>query len=141
MMAREVDLAAITNVDAADSSGIAHAAELIAFTDALVKGGDDELAQARAHLLAAVGSEGLVDTAGIVANFQRMVRIADATGIPLDTALDVASQDVRDELALERFGSSRNTAAASLLRRATGRVLRPLLHSLLRALGRRHRRA
>jgi hypothetical protein len=97
--------------------------------------GSDGLERARTNLLAAVGPEGLVDTAGIVGNFQRMVRIADSTGIPLDGALDVVSQDVREELELERFGSSRNTRAASPLRRATGWVVRPLLHGVLRGLG------
>ena len=136
---QDIDLAAITDADAAASSGIAHASELIAFSDALVKGGDVELSRARERLLSAVGPEALVDTAAVVANFQRMVRIADGTGIPLDAALDVASQDVRDERRLERFASSRNTGPPSRLRRATGRVGRPLLRAVLRTVGRRQR--
>jgi len=68
-----------------------------------------------------------------------MVRIADATGIPLDAPLELLSQDLRDELGLERFGSARNTRAASRLRRGAGRALRPLFHGVLRALGRRRR--
>ena len=134
-----VDLAAVTDATAAASSGIAHAEELISFTDALVQGSDEELSEARTRLLSAVGSEGLVDTAAVVGNFQRMVRIADSTGIALDAALDVFSKDVRDELRLERYGSARNTRVSSPLKRATGRVVRPLLHGLLRTLGRRRR--
>ena len=45
----------------------------------------------------------LVDAAGVASNFERMVRIADATGIPLDARMAALSQDVRDTLHLERF--------------------------------------
>lgn len=136
---QEVDLSAVTDAAASASSGVARAEELIGFTDALVRGSDAELSRARTRLLSAIGAEGLVDTAAVVGNFQRMVRIADSTGIPLDRALDVLSKDVRDELRLERFGSARNTRSASPLLRAAGRVVRPLLHGWLRTLGRNQR--
>jgi hypothetical protein len=45
----------------------------------------------------------MVDAAGVVSNFERMVRIADATGIQLDERMAALSQEVRDALQLERF--------------------------------------
>ncbi len=42
------------------------------------------LARARDILKTSGGDAVLVDAAGVAANFQRMVRIADATGIPID---------------------------------------------------------
>lgn len=40
---------------------------------------------------------------GVASNFERMVRIADATGIPLDACMQALSQEIRDALDLERF--------------------------------------
>ena len=45
----------------------------------------------------------MVDAAAVASNFQRMVRIADATGIPLGEGLEAMSQEVREELDLGRF--------------------------------------
>ena len=57
----------------------------------------------RHTLIETMGPAALVDTAGVASNFERMVRIADATGIPLDERRQVLSQEVRDTLYLERF--------------------------------------
>ncbi|MEM7290925.1 MAG: alkylhydroperoxidase-related (seleno)protein, partial [Pseudomonadota bacterium] len=47
--------------------------------------------------------------AGVAANFQRMVRIADSIGIPIDDMTTELGQSVRDELELTRFHSAQNT--------------------------------
>ena len=44
----------------------------------------------------------MVDAAGVASNFERMVRIADSTGIELGDLLEQASADVRTALGLER---------------------------------------
>jgi hypothetical protein len=106
-----------------------------------VLGQDDaELGAARSALLAAVGSEAFVDAAGVVANFQRMVRIADGTGIPLDAPLELLTQDLREELGIEHFGSAANTPKVGRIRRSLGRVLRPVALAALRQLGGRSSR-
>lgn len=56
---------------------------LIPFADAAVKHERDKLAKARDQILAAMGSGALVDAAALVGNFERMNRIADASGITL----------------------------------------------------------
>ena len=53
----------------------------------------------------------LVDAAGVVANFQRMVRIADATGIPVDPYIAERTGPVSKTLGLEAFRSAANTYA------------------------------
>ena len=50
-----------------------------------------------------------MDAAGVAANFQRMVRIADATGIPVDNMQAELGRNVRAELGIERFPSARNS--------------------------------
>lgn len=119
------DVAAV--IDANASSGVPHASELIAFADAVVNGvngvngdrgdrgdkgvqGDAEsLPKTREALRRALGNAALIDAAAVVGNFERMVRVADGSGIPLDEELEIYTQDIREELDLGRFGSAVNT--------------------------------
>ena len=86
-----------------------HGEELIRFADAVVAGSDEEISRAREALLAEVGPQGVVDAAAVIGNFQRMVRIADSTGIPLDSPLAAMSQGLSSELDLEGFASRAST--------------------------------
>ena len=65
-------------------SGVAHGRALLDFAEAAVGGAETETARARDALIAAVGEAGFVDAAGVVASFNAVVRIADATGIPVE---------------------------------------------------------
>jgi hypothetical protein len=137
------DLRAVRDDDHLKDSGIDHAEELIALTEALVGENDETLNQARARAVDAVGPEATHDAIAVASNFERMVRIADSTGIPLDAPLEAMSQGLRRDLDLARFGSSRNTPEASSARRLLGRILEPALPTLVRvfqAMGRRRGR-
>lgn len=131
------NLRAITEGTAADATVVPHGESLIRFAEAVVGGDSETLDAARTELRAAVGDAGFVDAAAVVANFQRMVRIADGTGIPLDTRLQLMTQNLRSELGLEAFGSSANTGETSPLRRLLGRVLGPLSTAGLRRLAKK----
>lgn len=130
-----LDVRAVTG-GPAGSSGVAHGDLLVAFAEACV--GDDAavLADARDALAAAAGPEELVEAAATVGNFERMVRIADGTGIPLDGPLRALSNGLEHELDLVRFGSAGNSpepgGAAKLAQGALGM----LLHGGLRLAGR-----
>lgn len=94
-------------VDGVDTdSGVPAGAELLRFVDASLTGSPD-LTQARTELVTAVGAEAMVDAAAVIGNFQRMVRIADGTGIVLDAMLDDGSKDIRAALQLQSFASAR----------------------------------
>ena len=80
------------------------------FAETLASRNEPELAIARSQLLSVAGPEVLVDAAGVAANFQRMVRIADAMGIPVDTMDSELSNKVRLDLDLYRFASAENSA-------------------------------
>lgn len=108
-----MDVHAVT--EAGRESGVPHGAALLAFAEAVV-GGDpaatlagegggagDALARARRDLIAAMGVEAMVDAAAVASNFERMVRIADGTGIPLGERLESYARGVIDELGLERL--------------------------------------
>ena len=73
----------------------------------------ETLAEARARLAQAAGPPAMVDAAGVVANFQRMVRIADATGIPVDSYILERTGELPQRLGLTKYRSAANTFAAS----------------------------
>jgi hypothetical protein len=108
----DVDLSAVNGKEIA-SSGVEHAAELVAFTEASMGRDDDALEKARANLRAALTPAAFVDTCATIGAFNVVDRIADATGIPLDDMMQVISAEVREELDLARFASSANTPGAS----------------------------
>ena len=53
----------------------------------------------------------MVDAAAVAANFQRMVRIADSIGIPVDEQRMPVAQPAIDQLELRRFSTSEHTPA------------------------------
>lgn len=122
---------AITDTEAAAASGVAHAAVLLDFADAAT--GEDEaaLAGVRERVLGAVGPAGLVDAAAVVANFERMVRIADSTGIPLDAPIHLLAGDLQADLGLTRFGSARNTPEPEGASRLLAALIRPVAQRAL----------
>ena len=85
-----------------------HAAVLMAYADAAVRR-DGDLAERRAAVESALGAEAVVDAAATVANYQRMVRIADGCGIPLDRFTDEQSAEWRASLGVDEYYSALNT--------------------------------
>lgn len=105
MAGTPVELSALTAEHSGAASGVEHGEILLAFAEAMV--GDDDIALTRARdaLVQVCGTEIMVDAAGVASNFERMVRIADSTGIPLDERLASMSKEVREELRLDRFAA------------------------------------
>jgi len=107
--ATEIDLQAIAGRADSAARGITFGPELMRFAEALARRDAQALAQSREKLLQAAGPAVLVDAAGVAANFQRMVRIADATGIPVDDMQSELGRQVREELGLARFASAQHS--------------------------------
>jgi len=105
-----VDMRAV-NGDVHADGGVAHAAELVAFTEAVMRRDDAALAEARSALRAVLPPEAFVDACAVIGAFNVVDRIADSTGIPLDDAMAAITGDLRAELDLARFRSSSNTPA------------------------------
>ena len=104
----DIDLAIVTegtelNVGVGE---IAAGNELLAFAEAIIAGDDDDLAAARKAVHIHLGGEGLADAAAIVAGFNGIDRVADATGIPLDTAMAEHTTDLRAELGIDAFAQA-----------------------------------
>ena len=86
-----------------------HAALLVEFAEALHGTDTGRQLRAREAVAGGLGDAALVDAAAIVASFNAVVKIADATGIPLEDYKAAATEDLRRNLALERF--NRNAGA------------------------------
>lgn len=99
------NLREIVNPGTGDST-VADAALLLAYADAFQSGDAKALDRESGRLAAALGEEALVDAAGVVAIFSAVVRIADATGIPLEDFKAAASVDIRAELGIDAYRAS-----------------------------------
>ena len=107
----EIDLQAVNGDADGAAVGIEFGPELMRFAES-VASRDAALERYRRELLEAASPAVLVDAAGVAANFQRMTRVADAMGIPVDGRSLEMGQQVREELGIERFPSARNTLSA-----------------------------
>jgi hypothetical protein len=133
---RKVDVEAVTENAAAAASGVTHAPTLLAFADAFVGADDEALGRARAEVRRVLGDAALVDAAAVASNFERMVRVADATGTPLDPPMVALTEGIRRSLRLDRFAAAANTPGLRGLWRIAGGVLRPLVFAGMRVAGR-----
>ena len=100
--AEELDLNVVMTGDY--SGDVAGGEELVAFAEAIVTNDADAIAQARDRVVDKLGVEAMVDAAGVASNFQRMVRIADSTGITLGN-FESTTEDIRGDLDINRFAA------------------------------------
>ena len=136
MSGEAVNLKGITEGNAV-TVGLPGAEGLIRFAEAAVGDDADQIRIAREAVKDELGIDAMVDAAGGIANFQRMVRIADGTGIPLDSAVAMMTSGIREDLGLNLYGSAGNTPALSTLQRLMGALLQPLLPLVVKLMTRK----
>ena len=107
-----IDLQMVNGSAASDSQGIPFAGELVNFAEAIAERDSEKIDRTRDELIQVASEVVMVDAAAVAANFQRMVRIADAMGIPIDDKNVEAGAGVRQELDLGRFATAQNTPSA-----------------------------
>ena len=121
-------------------SGVHHGDVIVRLVDAVAGTDEDELVAARDAFVETLGPAALVDAAAIVATFNQMDRIADATGIPLDAPLELATQRLREEIGADRYASAANTPPTGAIKRAVSRsierMMSPFQWRVLRAAAR-----
>lgn len=101
----KTDFSAITNAvnaDCKDESSL-----ISNFIDQLMQGDDATIKLARQAIDQAISSAASVEIAGLVGSFQRMNRIANATGIALDSIVNAMSGEVQRELNLRNYETSK----------------------------------
>jgi alkylhydroperoxidase family enzyme len=87
--------------------GVPHGRLLVHFAEAVLSDDDRLLSEKRAAVLARLGSEALIDAAGVIGLFNAIDRVADATGIPLEEEKARLSASYRAELGLDEFTRER----------------------------------
>ena len=132
----DVDLQ-LVNGDATVSDGIPHSTLLMQFAEAVAGRDPDSIATTRQALYDAAGNDVVVDAAAVAGNFQRMVRIADATGIPIDAHMDALSGSIQEDLDLRRFHSAQNSPRPSAFKRLVNRSKGALMRRMVKMTGRR----
>ena len=108
-----IEMTGLTDPDCTELEGVSHSRELIAFCDAFMGEDPDELSSARQAVVERMGPQALVDVAGVASNFQRMNRIADSTGIPIDPAKndkeELRRHQMNERLGINSYGSAANS--------------------------------
>ena len=107
----EVNLQALA--DPAVESGVPNGRALLEFATSIVDGGDADLERTRETLRVEMGDAGVADAAAVASNFERMVRIADSTGIELGDWMETFTAAVRTNLALDRLRGRAEDAGES----------------------------
>ena len=121
------------DVGGARVTGIPQADILLKFADAIVDNDKAILGTARQAVVDALGTDVMVDAAGVASNFQRMVRIADGCGIALDPPMQVLSEDLRTDLGIDNYVSAQNTTAIGPLKKLFMKLVAvPMFRATLR---------
>jgi len=90
-------------MDGKTQTGVPAADELIALAEAAITGGAGQPDSARNTVLNRLGPDAMIDAAAVIAGFDGITRIADATGIPLEPARAAETVDLRAQLGIDRF--------------------------------------
>ena len=95
-------------MDGTSEMRVPHAAELLQFVEAALSFDAPRIAVARDAVLAAMGEAAMVDAAAVLAGFNGITRIADATGIPLEDFKAEQSAGWRTTLGIDRFADTKS---------------------------------
>lgn len=123
----KIDVKAVNNSQHAEDSNIEHAKELTAFAEAIVKRDPACITTTREALIKAVGVSGMIDACGTAANFQRMTRIADCSGIPLDEEFKSVTKSVVDKLGMDEYTTAANTGEMSTAQKLKALIMPAML--------------
>ena len=100
----EFELQAV--MDTTIDSGVEHGQLLGQLVDATISRDWDLVATFREESVSVMGAQQTVDAIAVASAFNGITRIADATGIPLDTGPAEATTSMRSELAINDFSYS-----------------------------------
>ncbi len=90
-------------MDGTSDVGVDHATLLGTFAESALATAAEPLGASRARLMEAIGEAGMIDAAAVIAGFNGITRIADATGIPLEVPKAEQTAGLRATLGIDRF--------------------------------------
>ena len=105
----------MASVTAAQTTvGVAFEEELRGLSDAAIHGDWAKLKVLRAQAAKTLGPQQMTDALVVAAAFNGITRVADATGIPLDSHTADATQQMREETGIQRFSYLEKSARYDL---------------------------
>ena len=107
-----VDLESVT--DAKRSSGLRRGAHLNALVEACIARRRDRIGQVCDGAEQAIGADAVRDALTVVAGFNGITRVADATGIPLDPSTAANTVELRRQSAIDAFDYAAKSARYDL---------------------------
>jgi hypothetical protein len=102
----EYDLSVMTASGSDGGGGVANGALLNRFATAVLGSDAAALAAARTAVADTLGGAALADTVGVVSLFNAIVRVADATGIPIEAERAAATADFRAAIGVDDFAAA-----------------------------------
>ncbi len=128
-----VDLEGLGDTASTHVEGLPNSEALLRFANAFMTDDKAALAEARNMLQEEMGAEAMVDAVGVASNFQRMDRIADATGISSDGPIAVMQEDLATMLGTDQFQSAENTKSVPWIKRILFKlIVIPKLKKIIR---------
>lgn len=106
---QDINLEGLADHDCKEIAGLKNSGLLIEYADVFMSRDTEKLAAVREKMERELGTAQLVDASGVASNFQRMVRIADGCGIPVDPGRYEERADLVKLLELEGYESAKNT--------------------------------
>ena len=82
---------------------------LVAIAEAVFAGDPNDLADLRAEAIGSIGAEKFVDAIGIASGFNGITKVANATGIPLDTRTEEVTASLRQQIGIDDYSESHKT--------------------------------
>jgi hypothetical protein len=101
---------------------IQHGALLVVFAEAVLGDDDRRLQEVQAAIRDQMGDAAFVDAAAIVATFNAIDRVADATGILIEDSKAASTADVRAALGINAFAEQRGEIADPRRRPSVERI-------------------
>ena len=82
---------------------------LVSIAEAVFAGDPVDLARMRAEAIGSIGAEKFVDAIGIASGFNGITKVANATGIPLDTRTEEVTASLRQQIGIDDYSESHKT--------------------------------
>ena len=90
-------------MDGSGPAGVPHAGLLLRFADAALSFDAGRIAPLRDEIRATLGEAAMLDAAAVVAGFNGIARIADATGIPMEEQKAADTVEWQGRLGIDEF--------------------------------------
>lgn len=97
----DANLKAVTQEDG--DAGVSCSNLLRKLTEATIEMAWDDLDSIRLEAIETIGRQSTVDALAVASGFNGIVRVADATGIPIDSYEDDVGKEIRSSIGIDEF--------------------------------------